>query len=211
MDSLKGIAVVIVLVSLFLNGYFIKRLYYDKANIIVKEVEKIVEVIKWKTKVVVVNEPVERPTGEAEVLLSQIEKATPSIILEDYNIARDEQDNFVIPGNIKGKMTLAYLKYDLDMSLKANVVYRKRYDFKIGMMAGNYCYDGGDTIGSYTDIVIVWAPAKFWDWDTNFDVGLKGIAITESYSLYHNLDWHLGYGWGYRGNQGVMTGLSLRL
>ena len=209
-EDTKRIAIIILIISLFFNIYLIKKTFFGKPQIVY--VDKPVEVIKYITKVVVHNIPVERPTGEAEALLKSIEQATPNINVEEFTVKRDEQDRIEMPPTIKGKMDLAYLKYDLDIAIKAKVLYKRTYDFKVALLAGG-CYNNADkpTAGDYTDVVLLWSPMKFWDFEANVGAGLKGLSLTGSYALYHNLDAHLGYGWAYTGNNGVVAGLSLRL
>lgn len=211
LDEIKKIVVIVVIISVVANIYFIKKFFFDKKEIIY--VDRPVEVIKYITKVEVVKVPVERPTGEAEALLKDIENATPKIDVEEFIVKRDEQDNFAIPESIKGKMQLAWLKYDLNIGMKAKMLYKKTYDLKAALLVGG-CYNnanGSATAGDYTDVAILWSPFKFYDFEANVGAGLKGLALTGSYSLYHNLDVQLGYGWAYLGKSSIIVGLSLRI
>lgn len=209
-EDIKRIAIIILIISLFFNIYLIKKVFFTKPQIVY--VDRPVEVIKYITKVEVIKVPVERPTGEAEALLKQIESATPKIDVEEFVVKRDEQDNIEMPEVVKGKMQLAWLKYDLGIGIKAKVLYKKTYDLKVALLAGGaYNNASNATIGDYTDVALLWSPLKFWDFETNFGVGLKGLTITESYALYHNLDVQLGYGWAYLGKSSLVVGLSLRI
>jgi hypothetical protein len=209
-EDIKRIAIIILIISLFFNIYLIKKVFFTKPEVVY--IDRPVEVIKYITKVEVIKVPVERPTGEAEALLKQIENATPKIDVEEFVVKRDEKDNFEVPESIKGKMQLAWLKYDLDIMMKAKVLYKKTYDLKLALLAGG-AYNNAEnpTIGDYTDMVLLWSPLKFWDFETNLGLGLKGFTITESYALYHNLDVQLGYGWAYMGKSSLVVGLSLRI
>ena len=206
----------IIVASLALNAYFIHDYFTDEPPVVVNAgvVERPVKVVEIKTEYKVVTRTINRPTldikdavNEEKILLERLENTTPVVKTEPVRVVQNDKKQWVFPGTIKGEITLDYLKYDMELKLKPEIVYKKKDQLPFAVVLQSY-YKINPIGLQYSLGVALPVTIPIIDMKIYGGIGLHMLSLSSGFQLFENSFVHLGVGYTYDRNIAPFVGIG---
>ena len=205
-------AIGVFIVSVAMNVFFIKQLYFTVPNVgpIVKPIPNPVQIIQVNTISHVIPIPSVRPSGTAEAVLAGLEKVTPILTTDPMLIYQDASGKFYFPQTLTGSLEVGYLKYKVSSDITTKVTYnRKLFPLKAGFLELPFVA-GSSSVLDVNLMVPITIP--YWNQEICFGAGFQSLSITHGWTLYQDSQFVLGVAKAYNsGIIGLTAGISFNL
>jgi len=206
-DKMRKI-IIILIVSILINllfGYIIffkPRVIYKDREVIV---EKPIEVIKIKTEFKFIKIPVERPSGSAEAILSQLESSMPELTLQPIYLEKDENGTIHSDEYVGGTLKLDYLKWDMITKLDVQVEEENQLNLRVGLLEGAWFTNNVPQYYSDVNLMLPIFDIVY------LGVGLQSLSLTRGCKIYDQTQINYGLGYKYGDSLSGVFGMSFRM